>query len=159
MNNISCICIPTHSPFHDEDKKRLARTIIAGVFEFHEEYWGTVSAEAKDLIRGMLTVDPQKRLTVQQCLEHPWLGLDAATLAARNLESNQAALKKYQALKRMKAGVKAVMAVNKIKKLGAMLRGAAATIDAENAAGTAAETSVSTSSAASTEDVNLEFDK
>ena len=144
------------SPFHDEDKKKLARTIIAGVFEFHEEYWGTVSAEAKDLIRGMLTVDPEKRLTVQQCLEHPWLGLDAAALAARNLESNQAALKKYQALKRMKAGVKAV---NKIKKLGAMLRGAAATIDADNAA--AAETSISTSStaAASAEDVNIEFDK
>lgn len=26
-----------------------------------------------ELIDGMITVDPQKRFTIEQCLEHPWL--------------------------------------------------------------------------------------
>jgi len=28
---------------------------------------------AKELIRGLLTVDPNRRLTVDQALEHPWM--------------------------------------------------------------------------------------
>ena len=32
-----------------------------------------VSADAKDLIARLLTVDPEKRLTVEQVVEHPWM--------------------------------------------------------------------------------------
>jgi serine/threonine protein kinase len=32
-----------------------------------------VSAEAKDLLNGMLSVDPQKRLSASECLVHPWI--------------------------------------------------------------------------------------
>ncbi|ODA83171.1 hypothetical protein RJ55_01682 [Drechmeria coniospora] len=32
-----------------------------------------VSAEATDLIKGLLVVDPDKRLTLDQVLQHPWL--------------------------------------------------------------------------------------
>ena len=35
--------------------------------------WDNVSADAKDLLRGMLTVDPHQRYTVEQCLSHPWI--------------------------------------------------------------------------------------
>jgi len=30
------------------------------------------SEQALDLMLGMLTFDPQKRLTAQQCLQHPY---------------------------------------------------------------------------------------
>lgn len=32
-----------------------------------------VTEDAKNLIRGLLCVDPKKRLSVRRVLEHPWL--------------------------------------------------------------------------------------
>jgi serine/threonine protein kinase len=32
-----------------------------------------VSQEAKDLLAGMLCVDPVKRLSASECLLHPWI--------------------------------------------------------------------------------------
>lgn len=35
--------------------------------------WETISEAAKDLLRRMLAVDPSKRITVQEILNHRWL--------------------------------------------------------------------------------------
>ena len=32
-----------------------------------------MSEDAKDFIRKLIVVDPTKRMTALQCLEHPWL--------------------------------------------------------------------------------------
>lgn len=34
--------------------------------------WTDISKEAQDLISKILVVDPEMRLTVDQCLDHPW---------------------------------------------------------------------------------------
>ncbi len=120
------ILLGGYPPFHHDNQRELFKKITKGDYQFHPDYWGTVSEEAKDLIRGLLTVDPHKRLTVEQALAHPWLMASSAELEARNLDSNLAELKKYQATRKLKAGVKAIMAVNKMKKLLTATREAAA---------------------------------
>jgi calcium/calmodulin-dependent protein kinase (CaM kinase) II len=35
--------------------------------------WDTVTAEAKNLINLMLTVNPNKRITAADALKHPWI--------------------------------------------------------------------------------------
>lgn len=110
------ILLGGYPPFHNEDQSMLYKQICAGVFEFHEDCWGSVSQQAKDMISGLLTVDVVKRLTVDQALAHPWMQQDSTVLAATNLGGAQAGIKKYQATKKLKAGVKAVMAINKMKK-------------------------------------------
>jgi serine/threonine protein kinase len=48
---------------------------------------------AVDLIDSMLVVDPEKRFTIDQCIEHPWmLGADAAEAALyqRNIRDGKA---------------------------------------------------------------------
>lgn len=120
------ILLGGYPPFHHDNQRELFKKITKGDYQFHPDYWGTVSDEAKDLIRGLLTVDPHKRLTVEQALAHPWLMASSAELEARNLDSNLAELKKYQATRKLKAGVKAIMAVNKMKKLLSATREAAA---------------------------------
>lgn len=35
--------------------------------------WSSVSESAKDLIRGLLTQCPRKRLGASEVLEHPWM--------------------------------------------------------------------------------------
>lgn len=70
---ITYILLGGYPPFHDDNQARLFAKIKKGVYSFHPEYWSEISAEAKDLIAKMLTVDPQKRITAAQALEHPYL--------------------------------------------------------------------------------------
>lgn len=129
------ILLGGYPPFHHDNQRELFKKITKGDYQFHPDYWSTVSDEAKDLIRGLLTVDVSKRLTVDQALVHPWLQRSAAELEARNLNSNLAELKKYQATRKLKAGVKAIMAVNKMKKLMDLTKAAAEGEEEEEGAG------------------------
>ncbi len=54
----------------------LTEQIIRGLYTFPDEFWSEVSDTAKDLIRQMMCVDPNKRLTIAGVLEHPWLAND-----------------------------------------------------------------------------------
>lgn len=44
-----------------------------GRFDYPSPYWDSVPDIALDLIDRMLTVNVEKRITVDECLEHPWL--------------------------------------------------------------------------------------
>jgi calcium/calmodulin-dependent protein kinase I len=91
--------------------------IKKGEYAFDPDYWGHISKQAKDLIRGMLTVDPTKRLTADQALTHPWVGLTVEELSMINLDANLTEFKKFNANRKFKAAAKAVMAVNKMNRL------------------------------------------
>ena len=43
-----------------------------GRFDYPSPYWDSVGDPALDLIDRMLTVDVDQRITIDQCLEHPW---------------------------------------------------------------------------------------
>ncbi|KAI8097194.1 kinase-like domain-containing protein [Halteromyces radiatus] len=60
-------------PFYDESISALTRKVARGEFSFLSPWWDPISDEAKDLIQGLLCVDPRKRYTVRQVLQHPWL--------------------------------------------------------------------------------------
>jgi serine/threonine-protein kinase CHEK2 len=44
-----------------------------GRFDYPSPYWDSVGDPALDLIDRMLTVDIEKRITIDECLEHPWI--------------------------------------------------------------------------------------
>lgn len=72
------ICLCGFPPFSDELRTRenpytLAQQIKMGKFDYPSPYWDSVGDPALDLIDRMLTVDVEKRITVDQCLEHPWM--------------------------------------------------------------------------------------
>lgn len=71
------ICLCGFPPFSDELYTRdnpytLSQQIKLGRFDYPSPYWDTVGDPALDLIDRMLTVDVEKRITIDQCLEHPW---------------------------------------------------------------------------------------
>eukprot|EP00475_Leptophrys_vorax_P034633 TRINITY_DN5617_c0_g1_i1.p1 TRINITY_DN5617_c0_g1~~TRINITY_DN5617_c0_g1_i1.p1 ORF type:complete len:708 (+),score=-52.92 TRINITY_DN5617_c0_g1_i1:121-2244(+) len=49
--------------------------------DFRPQPWPSISFEAKDLIRRMLTVDPMERLDICSVLDHPWLRTHLAPAA------------------------------------------------------------------------------
>jgi serine/threonine protein kinase len=66
------ILLGGYPPFYDESEPRLFEKIRKGKFDFNDDVWSVVSADAKDVIRRLLVVDPAKRMTLQEVFEHPW---------------------------------------------------------------------------------------
>ncbi|XP_008058800.1 serine/threonine-protein kinase DCLK3 [Carlito syrichta] len=62
---------PFRSPDRDQDE--LFNIIQLGHFEFLPPYWDNISDAAKDLVSRLLVVDPKKRYTAHQVLQHPWI--------------------------------------------------------------------------------------
>ncbi|XP_044520955.1 ribosomal protein S6 kinase alpha-5 isoform X6 [Gracilinanus agilis] len=67
-------------PFQSHDKSltctsavEIMKKIKKGDFSFEGEAWKNVSQEAKDLIQGLLTVDPNKRLKMSGLRYNEWL--------------------------------------------------------------------------------------
>ncbi|GMH01333.1 hypothetical protein Nepgr_003172 [Nepenthes gracilis] len=60
-------------PFWAETEQGVALSILRGVIDFKREPWPQISDSAKSLVRQMLEPQPQKRLTAQQVLDHPWI--------------------------------------------------------------------------------------
>ena len=62
-------------PFADPngDVSRIYARIRVGQFDFPSPYWDTVSEQAKDLIRRLLTPDPERRINASAALLHPWI--------------------------------------------------------------------------------------
>ena len=51
----------------------MAQQIKMGRFDYPSPYWDPIGDPALDLIDRMLTVDVEKRITIDECLEHPWV--------------------------------------------------------------------------------------
>jgi serine/threonine protein kinase len=111
------ILLGGYPPFHDNDQRQLYRKIRSATYDFHPKYWSTISDEAKDLIRHLLCVNPLQRYTADQALAHPWMHVDDHLLPAQHLGETVVELKKFQAARKLKAGITAVTAVNRMKKI------------------------------------------
>ncbi|KAJ6816169.1 calcium-dependent protein kinase 2-like [Iris pallida] len=90
-------------PFWAETEKGIFDAILEGEIDFESSPWPSISENAKDLVRRMLTQDPKKRITSAQVLEHPWIKEGGAS--DRPIDS--------AVLSRMKQ----FRAMNKLKKL------------------------------------------
>jgi len=59
-------------PFYHENTNMLYKLIRAGDYDF-PPFWKERSDSAQELVRGLLTVDPTKRMTIKEVLAHPWI--------------------------------------------------------------------------------------
>lgn len=90
--------------------------IKKGQFSFPDPYWTDISTGAKDLVRGLLTVDPKKRLSAKDMLKHPWI--TSGTANTKSLGADYAArIKTMQAKRKLRRTVQIILAVNKFSEL------------------------------------------
>uniref|UniRef100_A0A7S1M088 Protein kinase domain-containing protein n=1 Tax=Neobodo designis TaxID=312471 RepID=A0A7S1M088_NEODS len=108
---IMYILLCGYPPFRAKTQNDQFKRVVAGKYDFPEhKVWGTISAEAKDLIKQMIVLDPSKRLTAEQCLAHPWMKTNVDT----NLTSTVESLKDFSAERTWKRGIYGVEALNRI---------------------------------------------
>lgn len=112
------ILLGGYPPFIEQNQRDLFRKIRKGDYEFHEEYWGQVSEDAKTMISALLTVNPTKRLNAEAALKNQWMTQDDAALAGKDLGANLEKFKAFNAKRKFKAAVKTVIATNKFSSLG-----------------------------------------
>lgn len=74
---ITYILLCGFPPFYGDTVPEIFEQIMEANFDYPEEYWGSVSKEAKDFINKLLVVDSDKRLTAGDALRHPWLAVGA----------------------------------------------------------------------------------
>jgi len=119
---IAYILIGGYPPFIEQNQRELFRKIKRGSYEFHVEYWGQISREAKDLISALLTVDPKRRLSAKKALEDPWITGSDDYLVGQDLGVNLGAFKKFNAKRKLRHAVLTLMATNKMTSLGFQFR-------------------------------------
>jgi calcium/calmodulin-dependent protein kinase I len=118
-------------PFYDENNAALFAQIKAAAYDFPSPYWDDISDVAKDLVRRLLVVDVQKRYTAEEVLKHPWITGGASTV---HLPQTYEQLRRYNARRRFRQGVRKVMAAQTFAKFGNLSLVAKQQAEAEAAA-------------------------
>ena len=101
-------------PFYADDNNTLFNMIKKADFEFHSPYWDNVSENAKDLIKKLLIVEPEKRLSTEEILKHPWL---TQTVHSKENLSFKEDYIEYKKQSKLKSAIMASLIVNLWKRI------------------------------------------
>ena len=66
------ILLSQRPPFGGRDDYEIMETVKTGKYDLTSPPFNTISEQAKDLIKKTLTMDPNKRITAEEALNHPW---------------------------------------------------------------------------------------
>jgi serine/threonine protein kinase len=106
----------------------LKRDVLPWTETDHGKEDSEISDEARDMIMKLLERSPRRRLTAAEALAHPWFEL---ATAGSVLSKAAAGIREYQARRRMRKAIKAVLfaarvknAVGKLKKASGVGQGA-----------------------------------
>jgi calcium-dependent protein kinase len=97
------ILICGYPPFYGDNDQEILESVRKGAYDFDEEEWDNVSADAKALIGRHLLKDPNKRCTAEQALQDIWIkSMAGASKELVNIKvvQNMVAFKSLQKLKK-----------------------------------------------------------
>lgn len=88
-----------YPPFEGDNNKEIFKRVLQQQLEFDPEDWSDISNEAKHLLTLMLSKDPKSRITIVDCLNHPWFLITNRENLQTNLDYNKIAsrLKEFRA--------------------------------------------------------------
>ncbi|XP_033956617.1 calcium/calmodulin-dependent protein kinase type II subunit gamma isoform X22 [Pseudochaenichthys georgianus] len=107
------ILLVGYPPFWDEDQHKLYQQIKAGAYDFPSPEWDTVTPEAKNLINQMLTINPAKRITADQAINHPWVCQRSTVASMIHRQETVECLRKFNARRKLKGAILTTMLVSR----------------------------------------------
>ena len=105
---IMYLLLCAYQPFEGDDMRDIFFKIAKGRYDFKGSEWEHVSASAKDLLRKMLTLDPEQRIAITEVMRHPWF------TAVSQPRSSEIPTKVLKSLKRFRAPKKLQQEVMKV---------------------------------------------
>mmetsp|Transcript_999 Transcript_999/g.2133 ORF Transcript_999/g.2133 Transcript_999/m.2133 type:complete len:420 (-) Transcript_999:382-1641(-) len=115
------IMISGKMPFFGRDEHQCLTRIASGQYAFPNREWKNVSEECKSLIRSLLQVDPQKRLTAKAALKHKWM--DSESLRDDSIENDLSGI--HSCRRKFKKAVNAALTIQRMRDIVARLTAAA----------------------------------
>lgn len=67
------ILLSGRPPFDGKDDKEIVRKVKIGHYDLNLPEFKYVSREAIDIMKRMLTYDPDRRISAEDALKHPWI--------------------------------------------------------------------------------------
>lgn len=130
-----------YTPFDRDSDFEEMQAILNADYSFQPiEYWRGVSDSAKDFIRRCLTIDPAKRMTAHEALQHPFVA-DWAR-GGDNDDKGQNLLpaikKNFNPRRTLHAAIDTVRAINKLRE-GQFMNGASSKEPSKNKNGNLAQ--------------------
>ena len=120
-----------YTPFDRDSNLEEMQAILIADFSFTPlEYWRGVSLSARDFIKKCLTIDPTKRLTSHEALQHPFVAERTEGAGADEGGDGKDLLpvikKNFNARRTLHAAIDTIRAINKLREGGAagMMEGA-----------------------------------
>ncbi|KAK9237602.1 kinase-like domain-containing protein [Lipomyces kononenkoae] len=101
-------------PFRSETVDEFIIEVRENGVIFHEKYWRDISKDAKEFILAMLRLNPDKRYTSKQLLEHRWITGETATTK----DLLPAIKEGFNARSKLIQAIEAIRLQNRIKALG-----------------------------------------
>jgi len=106
-----------HPPFENDNLNILVKLIQKGVVDFDPQLWKHHSKDCKTFVSNLLVVDPDQRCDARKALLSAWIHADEEVLQEIDLSDNLKVLTKFNAKRKFKAAVKAVVATKKMELL------------------------------------------
>lgn len=95
-------------PFYGHDDHACLRMIGKGQYAMPDREWASISTKAKSLVKGLLQFNPDKRLTANAALHHPWL-VDPRSLSSLPINNDLREIhSRYRKLRRASIAVRTV---------------------------------------------------
>lgn len=93
----------------------LYEKIKRGEYDFPAQDWGSVSEDAKDLVKKLLVVNSNQRYKANEIMNHPWVRQD--NISNSHLKQACSNIKSYNTLRKMKRAKNAVGFVHHLNML------------------------------------------
>lgn len=85
-------------PFDDDDDREIARQTIHDEVDFSYHVWKKIGADVKSMIKRLLEKDKDKRMTLEEVLQHPWITKKSKSIAgARKKSGDSSAAEQFKA--------------------------------------------------------------
>jgi calcium/calmodulin-dependent protein kinase I len=120
MWSVGCIIyllLSGNLPFMGRSQKELFRKIVAGTFDFDDEEWVDISEDAKDLVRKLLIMNPDERITANDAVRHKWLKASRDRLSMITLQGTSQRLKTFNARMKLRSAMIAVDWISSLKRM------------------------------------------
>ncbi|XP_013419371.1 titin homolog isoform X2 [Lingula anatina] len=83
------------SPFMGDNDAETLASVTRAEWDFDDDSFDEISDNAKEFITKLLLKRPEKRMSVHQCIDHPWLAQDLKSMRTKKLKKEK--LKRFLA--------------------------------------------------------------
>lgn len=121
MGVIVFVLLSGRMPFHGDSEEQMVN-IKKGKYTFKPGYWSNVSQAGMEFTKGLLELDPTKRLTSKMALDHQWLKQSFKEATPLSNAFVLSALRSWSAAPKLQRGLMSMMAWSLSSKHHAQVR-------------------------------------